>query len=92
MIERLDLSFADWFNGEEKIPSDDLIFNKLFTEKEFENIKFVNWTNDLDFKNKFNSIFKMELNLTSEDESENNRRFNATLGAEKHKFLSAKKY
>lgn len=89
--QRFDLAFADLFNGEINHPGDDEIFNKVINEENLENIKFIQWDNEVDFKIKFNNTLKEELELNFSDEQKNTYKFNQTLGAEKLHFLNANK-
>lgn len=74
--ERPDLRLARWFSTAPPSAGDDDIF--VSADNEHKTIRFVEWTNSVDFQHKFLEVLKEELHLAAIDDQ---RGFNNQLGA-----------
>lgn len=83
--QREDLRLADWFSGEALDAGADQIINDIFTQKESKYLRLVNWKNESDFENVFETILVDELNLSSIHDILG---FNSSLGAVNGRFFN----
>ncbi|MDR7868400.1 MAG: AAA family ATPase [Sporomusaceae bacterium] len=64
-----DIQMADWFGGGRVGPGDDEIFDQIIRGVELERIKFVEWANASEFRDKLLDVLVAELKLAGIEDS-----------------------
>lgn len=66
---REDLQLADWFSGRDLGPGEDEIFDYILKEKTLDRIRFVQWDNQDEIREKILDVLVEELKLASKSDS-----------------------
>jgi len=82
---RSDMTLAKWFSGTELDSGDDLIFQDLMLNKDFENLTINSWKSDKEFESILTDVLVDELELTDINDVEG---FNKSLGSNDGKFFN----
>lgn len=77
-VEREDLRLANWFSGQPIEPGEDGIFNLVMKSDSSEYLRFIQWDNPEEFKEKLLNVLVQELKLSNINDIQ---RFNVSLGA-----------